>query len=408
MAHCIGSIGAWRDWSEGAARVPLQGAARKMTLNALRTLGAVTLLACAAPSDQQAQQSQQDEWRTDFSRHTVPLEEIVSGGPPKDGIPAIDRPNFETVRRADRWLQDREPVIVVEHGTTARAYPIQILIWHEIVNDRIGDLPIAVTYCPLCNTAIVFDRRHRDRVLDFGITGRLRHSDLVMYDRQTESWWQQATGEAIVGAFAGDTLRWLHAQMVSWAEFKAAHASGQVLSRETGVSRPYGTNPYAGYDAPRGSPLPGFFSGKNDNRLPPMERVVAVRLGSETVAYPFSRLREVRVVNDAVGGRSVVVLWSPGMASALDDPTVASGRDVGASGVFDRRLCASGSEQCRTLTFETSAGGLFRDKETGSSWNLLGRAVAGPFRGSRLNALPSGDYFWFAWAVFRPETRVWR
>ena len=405
MAHCTGNICGKHSWSEGAVRGTFNGAGWKMIVNALRKLGAVTVLACAAPSDKQAQQS---EWRTDFSRHTVPLGEIVPGGPPKDGIPAIDRPNFETVRRADRWLQDREPVIVVEHGGTARAYPLQILIWHEIVNDRIGDLPIAVTYCPLCNTAIVFDRRHGDRVLDFGITGRLRHSDLVMYDRQTESWWQQATGEAIVGAFAGDTLRWLHAQMVSWAEYKAAHANGQVLSRETGVSRPYGTNPYAGYDAPQGSPLPGFFSGKGDNRLPAMERVVAVRMGSETVAYPFSRMREVRVVNDVVGGRSLVVLWSPGMASALDDASVASGRDVGASGVFDRRLCTSGLERCRTLTFETGPGGLFRDQETGSSWNLLGRAVAGPLRGSRLDALPFGDYFWFAWAVFRPETRVWR
>src|SRR5919109_2747920 len=255
-------------------------------------------LACA-PADQMAQAA--GEWRTDFSRHTVPLDEIVPGGPPKDGIPAIDTPKFETVRSADRWLEKRDPVIVVEHSETIRAYPLQILIGHEIVNDRIGDLPLAVTYCPLCNTAIVFDRRHDGRVLDFGTTGRLRHSDLVMYDRQTESWWQQATGEAIVGTLAGDTLVSVEAQTVSFAEFKAAHSDGEVLSRETGFSRPYGTNPYAGYDAPGGSPLPGFFRGRRDDRLPAMERVIAVRVGSETVAYPFSRMREARVVNDAVG-----------------------------------------------------------------------------------------------------------
>lgn len=364
-------------------------------------------LACAIPEDQQAQTS--GEWRTDFSRHTVPLEEIVSGGPPKDGIPAIDKPTFETVRGADRWLDDREPVIVVQHGVEARAYPLQILIWHEIINDRIGDLPIAVTYCPLCNTAIVFDRRHAGRVLDFGTTGRLRHSDLVMYDRQTESWWQQATGEAIVGTLAGDTLRWLDAQTVSWAEFKAAHPDGEVLSRRTGFSRPYGTNPYTGYDAPDGSPLPGFFRGKRDNRLPAMERVVAVRVGSETAAYPFSRMREVRVVNDVVGGRALVVFWAPGTASALDASRIASGRDVGASGVFDRRVgCPSKTGGCRTLTFELGPGGLFRDRETGTTWSLRGIALSGQLRGARLTAIPAGDYFWFAWAAFRPETRVWR
>lgn len=360
----------------------------------------LSLLACAAPSEQSAQAV--GDWRTDFSRHIVPLEEIVAGGPPKDGIPAIDRPRFERVSSADRWLEDREPVIVVEHGGTARAYPLQILIWHEIVNDRVGDLPVAVTYCPLCNTALVFDRRHDGRVLDFGTTGRLRHSDLVMYDRQTESWWQQATGQAIVGALAGDTLRWLEAQTVSWAEFKTTHTNGQVLSRETGFSRPYGTNPYTGYDAPGGSPLPGFFHGKRDNRLAALERVVAVRVGSETVAYPFSRMRGVRVVNDVVGGRPLVVFWTPGMASALDQSRIASGRDVGASGVFDRR--AGG----RTLTFEPGPGSTFRDRETGSAWDLRGRAVSGPLRGARLTVVPSGDYFWFAWAAFRPETRVWR
>jgi hypothetical protein len=332
----------------------------------------------------------------------VPLKEIVPGGPPKDGIPAIDRPQFESLRSADRWLEEREPVIVVEHGGTARAYPLQILIWHEIVNDRIGDLAVAVTYCPLCNTAIVFDRRHGGRVLDFGTTGRLRHSDLVMYDRQTESWWQQATGEAIVGAFAGDTLRWLDAQTVSWAAFKAAHPDGAVLSRQTGFNRPYGTNPYTGYDAPGGSPLPGFFRGRRDDRLPAMERVVAVRVGSESVAYPFSRMRELRVVNDVVRGHPLVVLWAPGTASALDQSRIASGRDIGASGVFDRRAAG------RTLTFEAGPGGAFRDRETRSTWSLRGQAVSGPLRGARLAAVPSGDYFWFAWAAFRPETRVWR
>lgn len=360
----------------------------------------VAVLACTTQSESSAQQG--GEWRTDFSRHTVPLDEIVSGGPPKDGIPALDRPRFETVRSADKWLAEREPVMVVEHEAIVRAYPLQILVWHEIVNDQLGDLPVAVTFCPLCNTALVFDRRHAGRVLDFGTTGRLRHSDLVMYDRQTESWWQQATGQAIVGALAGDSLRWVESQTLSWGEFKRSYPRGGVLSRETGFSRPYGRNPYVGYDAPDGSPLAGFFSGRRDDRLPAMERVVAVRVGGEAVAYPFSRLRTTRVVNDAVNGHPLVVFWAPGTASALDRSSVAAGRDVGSSGVFDRRVNG------RTLTFEPAADATFRDRETRSTWNLRGLATDGPLRGTRLAARPSGDYFWFAWAVFRPETRIWR
>ena len=161
-----------------------------------------------------------DEWKTDFSRHTVPLDEIVSGGPPKDGIPAIDHPMFVAVHEADRWLGQREPVVVVRLGDETKAYPLQILIWHEIVNDVVGATPVAVTYCPLCNTALAFDRRLDGRVLDFGTTGRLRYSDLVMYDRQTESWWQQATGEAIVGSLAGAELTFIPAPLVSWKTVK--------------------------------------------------------------------------------------------------------------------------------------------------------------------------------------------
>lgn len=354
---------------------------------------------CALPLVGQAQAA--PEWRTDFSRHAVPLSEIVSGGPPKDGIPAIDRPRFETVETADRWLNAREPVIVVEGGNSARAYPLQILVWHEIVNDRIGDLPIAVTFCPLCNTALVFDRRHANRLLDFGTTGRLRHSDLVMYDRQTESWWQQATGEGLVGAFAGDTLRMIPAQTVSWEEFRRQHPNGLVLSRSTGHDRAYGRNPYAGYDAPTGSPIADFFRARIDRRLPAMERVVAVRLKTEAAAYPFLRLSEARVVNDVVGDTPIVVLWAPGTASALDRGSIAEGRDVGASGVFNRRV----GERTLTLGWRDGA---FRDAETRSTWTLNGRAVAGPLRGSRLQPVAAGDYFWFAWAVFRPDTRVWR
>ncbi|MGH7700691.1 MAG: DUF3179 domain-containing protein [Gemmatimonadales bacterium] len=339
------------------------------------------------------------EWRTDFSRHTVPLAEIVSGGPPKDGIPAIDRPRFETVSRAARWLSDREPVVVVEIGDDARAYPLQILMWHEIVNDAVGGEPVAVTYCPLCNTALAFDRRLDGRVLDFGTTGRLRHSDLVMYDRQTESWWQQATGEGIVGTYAGKQLRFIAAPVTSWRDFRETYPAGRVLSRNTGHDRPYGRNPYEGYDTRR-SPIAVFFRGEPDGRLPAMERVVALEAGGRSVAYAFSLLARRRVINDDVGALRVVVAWAPGTASAVDAATVQDGRDVGATAVFDRLL------EGRVLSFEPAGDGRFRDRETGSIWLLSGRAVEGPLAGRRLDPVPHGNHFWFAWAVFRPDTRL--
>lgn len=341
-----------------------------------------------------------EAWSTDFSKIAVPPEEIVSGGPPKDGIPAIDDPRFESADEADRWLEDREPVMVVELDGTAKAYPLSILIWHEIVNDAVGGRPVAVTFCPLCNTALVFDRRVDGRVLDFGTTGRLRHSDLVMYDRQTETWWQQASGEAIVGAQVGRTLDFVPANTFSWERVRELHPEIRVLSRETGHDRPYGRNPYVGYDRGDG-PMPGFFRAERDRRLPAMERVVAISRAGESLALPFSALRETRVANVELGGTPIVVLWEPGAASALDAARVPEGRDVGQTATFDRR---SGG---RALTFERTDGE-FRDRETGSVWNLAGRAVAGPLARRRLEPVPHGNHFWFAWVVFRPDTDIWR
>lgn len=339
------------------------------------------------------------EWKTDFSRHSVPLAEIASGGPPKNGIPALDRPEFVAISAADAWLRPKEPVIFFMQHNDARAYPLQILIWHEIANDTVGDVPVAITFCPLCNTAIAFDRRVGGRVLDFGTTGKLRFSDLVMYDRQTESWWQQATGEAIVGDLTGRRLVPLPAQIIAWETFKRAFPRGTVLSRNTGQKRPYGQNPYVGYDNIDSSPF--LYRGPRDGRLRPMERVVTVSIGAEQAAYPFSVLEKVRAVNDTVGGREIAVLFENGVTSALDQNSIADSRDVGTAGVFDRRVNG------KILTF-AGAGGRFVDAQTGSAWNILGLATAGSLKGTRLSPITHGQHFWFAWAVFWPETRVYQ
>ncbi|MCH8938563.1 MAG: DUF3179 domain-containing protein, partial [Gemmatimonadetes bacterium] len=299
------------------------------------------------------------------------------------------------------WLEDREPVVLVALDGVAKAYPLQILIQHEIVNDVVGQTPVTVTYCPLCNTAISFDRRFDGLLLDFGTTGRLRHSDLIMYDRQTETWWQQAIGEGIVGEYAGRRLTFVPSPLISWSTFKESYPNGKVLSRDTGFQRNYGKNPYQFYDRGRG-PWPQFFSGRRDGRLPAMERVAAVEIDGESVAFAFSKLRKKRVITEQVGETPLVVFWAPGTASAVDNSNIAKGRDVGSTGVFDRRLEGRG----RTLRFTPDGDGRFTDRETGSTWNILGHAIDGPLTGKQLIPIVHGNHFWFAWGVFKPETRV--
>jgi len=338
--------------------------------------------------------------RTDFSKHTVDLGEIQSGGPPKDGIPAIDHPKFERAQKADAWLDPREPVISLQVGGVARAYPLQILVYHEIVNDVVAGVPVAVTFCPLCHAAMVFDRRVGNEVLDFGTTGRLRKSDLVMYDRQSESWWQQFTGRGIVGRYAGTGLKQLHSYLVAYQDFKAAHPAGEVLSRPTEYARPYGRNPYRGYD--RIDSRPFLFHDPVDSRLPPMERVLSVTLGAaKQRLYPLAVLREQPVINDWVGKTPVVVLSKPGTLSALDEASIRDSRTVASAAAFNRELNGE------VLEFALRDGAII-DTKTTSQWNILGHAIAGKLKGQRLHPVESGVHFAFAWLAFNPDSEIYQ
>lgn len=270
------------------------------------------------------------EWpRTDFSKHNVSFAEIKSGGPPKDGIPAIDAPRFEQLvgSKPTGWsagLGDTEPVIDLSVRDDPRAYPLRILIWHEITNDVVGGMPVAVTYCPLCNAALVFDRTVDGRALDFGTTGKLRNSDLVMYDRQTESWWQQFTGEAIVGTLTGQQLRLIPSRLESFERFRHRFPAGRVLVPSDPNARNYGRNPYIGYDATGRRPF--LYDGSLPDRIDPMERVVAI----ETVpgrheAWALTLLRAKGTIHNG----NLFIRWEPGQVSALDDATIRAGRDIG-------------------------------------------------------------------------------
>jgi hypothetical protein len=344
-----------------------------------------------------------DGWRTDFSRTSVDLTEIWSGGPPRDGIPPVDDPKYVSIAEARQGLEDQDPVIVLERGGRARAYPLEILIWHEIVNDTLGGVPVVVSFCPLCNTALVFERTVDGTVYDFGTSGNLRYSDLVMWDRQTESWWQQASGTAIVGELTGTQLTFLPAQIVGFADYAAAYPDGDVLSRDTGFRRDYGVNPYPGYD--RADVKPWLYIGPEiDERLDPKERVVTVGTGEDAWTYPYTELEKTGVATGALGGQPYVVLWEPGARSALDTSLIEHASDVGATGVF----VSSVGGQPLTIRREGPAGAPLRDVDTGSTWSVTGVATNGPLAGSRLTPVVHGDHFWFAWAAFFPDPKIWR
>jgi hypothetical protein len=288
----------------------------------------------------------------------------------------------------------------VRIGKAVRAYPEEILVWHEIVNDTLAGRPIAVTYCPLCNSALVYDRRLDGRALRFGTTGNLRNSDLVMWDRQTQSWWQQIGGEAVVGELTGKKLSAIPSEVLSWRDFKRRYPNGDVLSTDTGFDRPYGENPYVEYETAKETPI--FFEGRPDRRLPPKERVSAVTVKGRTIVVPFSRLAKERIVHAAVSGLPVVVFYKKGVKSALDARGIMESKDVGTATAFSRRLGG------RTLHFRALGGGRFRDRETQSVWDITGRALSGPLAGRELRKAQHDEQFWFALAAFFPNALVLR
>ena len=322
---------------------------------------------------------------------------IISGGPGVDGIPAIDRPVHISVAEAARSLVDTEQLLVVESHGQALAFPLRSLIVHEIANDVLDGVPIAATWCPLCNTGVVYDRRVAGTTTTFGVTGTLYSSAMVMYDRQTRSLWTQPTGQAVLGRRTGQELTVLASSLLPWAEARRSFpAMAVVLSDRSELDA--ATNPYEGYDS---SDKPFLFRGQLDARLPPFERVAGVSFSGVSRAWPYSLLRAKRTLQDTVAGQAVVLLWAPGTASPLDDADLRKGRDIGSAAVYSPDIGG------RPLTF-TPRGREFSDLQTGSTWTLGGLAVEGPLKGDRLRRLPSQDAFWFAWAAFNPHTDIAR
>lgn len=338
------------------------------------------------------------DWKTDMEKREMQLGEIVTVAE-RDEILAITEPEFAPVNDID-WLPSTTPVIVVEKGGIARAYPLAVLLYHQVVNDTLAGIPIAVTFCPMCNSAIVYRRRVSDTVLNFGVSGKVRNSGFIMWDDQTESWWQQFTGKAIMGDYTGTMLDIVPSKVVSLAMFAEYYPDGEVLtgdSRQPWMS--YGTlyEDFIGYDS-RSEPF--FYEGVPDTRLPAMERVLAAVINAQPVAYPFGLLAQEHVINDTVGDMAVVAFWQPGAASALDQYSLSYSRDVGMAVLFYRELDG------QRLTFYDDAG-IIRDKETGSVWNIFGKAISGELADKALMQANCFPHFWFAWVAEYPDTLVY-
>jgi hypothetical protein len=317
----------------------------------------------------------------------VPLDQIVSGGPPPDGIPSIDNPKFISVQEASKFLEDSELVLGLNINGDIRAYPLQILVWHEIVNDEIGSIPVAVTYCPLCFTNQVFNRTIDDgqEVVEFGTSGKLYNSNLVMYDRTSKSLWSQAMAEGIVGKYAGTKLERVPFDVAYWKEWKQLYPDSKILSRDTGSNRPYGVDPYGDYYTNSDVLFP---VSNKDNRLGLKEIVVGFENKGQYKAYKLQEIENKKVINDQVNGKPVALFsLHPFMVRAYD------------------RIVEDGE---LTLQFEYDAdNNRIIDEQTGSEWNFEGMAINGQMKGKQLTRLPYDEGFWFEWIAFHPKAELY-
>ncbi|MBI2010721.1 MAG: DUF3179 domain-containing protein [Candidatus Colwellbacteria bacterium] len=243
---------------------------------------------------------------TDGLKHSVPLDEIIGGGPPKDGIPSIDNPKFVSIAETSGFLKDDDPGIALDLDGTARFYPFQILVWHEIVNDTVNGERVLVTYCPLCLSGIVFDPVVKDERVEFGTSGKLWNSNLVMYDRKTDSLWPQILGEAVVGEMTGSQLKVLPSDMIRFGEFKEQYPQGTVLSRDTGAVRFYGQDPYGDYYTTPGTYFP---VSKKDDRLSDKDFVLGIVINEKAKAYWPEAVKKVGEITDQFEGKTIVARY---------------------------------------------------------------------------------------------------
>ena len=347
------------------------------------------------------------DWKTDVSIHFVPLSEIQIVLP-KGSFPTLDFPKFIGKTEGLNTFFVKEPVIAIEIDGRAKAYPLNILTMHEISNDTLSNVPVLVTYCPLCNSGIVYHRilkyDGKENLMEFEPSGMLRNSDMVMLDRNTESLWQQLMGVGIVGKLDEKELDILPSLIISVEEFFNRYPQGEILSKQTGFDKSekiYGTNPYKGYDNENSKPYEHFFnSDKIDKRFPPMERIVDIENNGKYRVYTFKSIEKKGVINDTFKSKNVVLFHQPGTVSVLDQSDISTSKDIGTISVFNRKLDG------KNLTFKKS-NTTFKDIQTKSSWDITGFCYEGELKGKQLKIEPHSNHFAFAFLAFYPDTEIY-
>jgi hypothetical protein len=288
------------------------------------------------------------------------------------------------VQKAEEFLEDSELVVGLNINGDVRAYPLQILVWHEIVNDKVGGVPVAVTYCPLCFTNQVFNRTMNDgQILEFGTSGKLYNSNLVMYDRTTKSLWSQAMAQGIVGKLAGVKLERIPFDVAYWKEWKQLYPDSKVLSTDTGSARPYGANPYGDYYTNGDILFPVLNS---DDRLGLKEIVIGLENKGQYKAFKLQEVEDKKVINDQVNGKPIVLFSLHPFMARVYDPVV--------------------DGQILEFNYTIKDKG-FVDKQTRSIWNFEGNAISGHMKGKQLTRIPFDEGFWFEWVAFHPKTELY-
>jgi len=345
-------------------------------------------------------------WQTDTTKHSVNLSEFIALMP-RDGFQVLNYPKFLDKKEALAVFYKNEPVVAVEINNSAKAYSLNILSFHEISNDTLNGIPILVSYCPLCNTAIIFDRRlnvdGKTKTAKFGIAGMLRKSNMVMWDDLTESWWQQIMGEAVVGKLTNTQLKIIPSKVISVKEFFENYPNGKILSNKTGfvqAEKKYGKNMYVKYDSLGKNPK-RFFQDKVDERLPAMERIVGLSVNGEYKAYPFLVIKKMGVINDKFNSQNLVIFYNSGAVSILDKKELNESKNIGSATVFIPRING------QILTFKKTGKG-FTDVQTNSIWNISGKCTSGKMKGKHLKAKNYGTHFAFSWFSFFPATKVYK
>lgn len=338
-------------------------------------------------------------WSTNWKKHSVDYSDLLSGGPPRDGIPPLDKPIFTSIKEAKSWLNDNDALIFVKINDKSKAYALKILIWHEIVNDTLDEEKILVTFCPLCNASFVYSRIIDNKEYTFGTSGLLRHSDLVMFDRQSESLWQQFSGDAIIGDKTGITLDSINSSILSFKDIYTQYPNTKILSKNTGFYRSYGKNPYIGYDNINSSPF--LLKDKSDLRLLPMRRVSTLEINNKSIVYSHKILKNKNLVNDIFEKSNIVVFYKENLLSVLDKKDISESKLIASTKVYNRRVGQS------ILEFYYKDG-FYYDKETNSKWNFFGKALEGKFKNTQLFEFSSGNHFWFSYSIFKKNTLIYK